>query len=84
MENISIYGFLNFLKEKKVIDEDSIVFAKMFVSDYLKSVNSGSSETQAVRQNEQLQEVCNHNYEYYTNELNETVAVCSKCTDAYF
>ena len=27
---------------------------------------------------------CKHEYKYYTNEYVETVAVCSKCMDAYF
>lgn len=29
-------------------------------------------------------ESCKHKYSHYTNEYNETVAVCEKCLDAYF
>ena len=29
-------------------------------------------------------ESCKHEYSHYTNEYNETVAVCEKCLDAYF
>jgi hypothetical protein len=29
-------------------------------------------------------EDCKHKYSHYTNEHNETVAVCEKCLDAYF
>lgn len=29
-------------------------------------------------------ENCKHSYHHYTNEHNETVAVCEKCLDAYF
>ena len=29
-------------------------------------------------------ESCKHKYSHYTNEYNETVAVCEKCLDVYF
>ena len=29
-------------------------------------------------------EQCKHEYDHYTNTHGETVAVCSKCMDAYF
>ena len=29
-------------------------------------------------------ESCKHKYSHYTNENNETVAVCEKCLDVYF
>ena len=78
-ESNSVEGFLKI----KGLDSKMNIFTKD-AKDINYTVYSLKELLQQYANQSLPTDECKHNYEHYTNEYNETVAVCSKCMSAYF
>lgn len=54
------------------------------VRQFIVALKNLPNESKTVNRNENAEKICDHKYDYYTNQYSVEVAVCSKCLKAYF